>query len=604
MSKAAQILSQLYKKLSGSNNQKGTDVETFMKEFGVGDHDLTKVPDFSISKICLPSGQDINLRADDKVIIVGANNSGKSQLLREIYNFIEQGERGTNLILEKLEVDKHGSAKHLHDFLDKNANLVEGYYHFKDWRISKDGIDLYDYSSQEQGYLRGNLIKGFVRNISATERLSICELKETKAMTEVAKNPQQILYDDQALMSRISRLFHSAFDADLMFDFRAGLSIPIYVGEIPDEDKYPNQVSDDYVNQVRKNPKLHEQGDGVKSFAGMLFETIVFDTPVTMIDEPEAFLHPPQMRRLGKILSSEVKGQLLVATHSSDILRGFLEQTSGHLKILRISRDRNASEIYEAEPTVVKQLWEVPVLKYSNALESIFHEQAIICESDSDCRLINAMADEVEKGGQYMPDTAYIPASGKDAIPHIATVLRRVGVPVKAIFDFDFIFQESLVKSAVEAFGGNWQQFEKDYHQIHSGISTKFRKKNVEDIKTAIVSALNDAPKEQLPKKLILKELKGVKQFQPLKESGKSALPPGPVYNAFERFDAKLRDIGIYIIHCGEIEGFCRTQDGHGPKFVTNVLNNMNLAAKELDALREFVKRVHLDKSGEYIIGS
>jgi len=55
-----------------------------------------------------------------------------------------------------------------------------------------------------------------------------------------------------------------------------------------------------------------------------LFEIVVSERDITLLDEPEAFLHPPQMRRLSETLSSEVKGQLIVATHSSDILRGFL----------------------------------------------------------------------------------------------------------------------------------------------------------------------------------------------------------------------------------------------------------------------------------------
>jgi hypothetical protein len=85
---------------------------------------------------------------------------------------------------------------------------------------------------------------------------------------------------------------------------------------------------------------------------------------------------------------------------------------------------------------VIKELWEKPELRYSNALEGIFHEQTIICEDDSDCRLINSVADYLSTSvDQQWQDTAYVPTGGKHGIPKVAGVLRKIGVPVKAVFD-------------------------------------------------------------------------------------------------------------------------------------------------------------------------
>lgn len=245
-------------------------------------------------------------------------------------------------------------------------------------------------------------------------------------------------------MKRISSLFRQAFGHDLMINYRGGSVIPIHVGQVPSTD-IGHPVSDPYVDAMKNNPLLHEQGDGVKSYAGILFEAVVSEIDITLIDEPEAFLHPPQMRRLGETLASEVKGQLFVATHSSDIMRGFLEGTKGRVRMLRIRREGNKNFVSEAAPDTVKELWNTPALRYSNALEGVFHEQAILCEDHSDCRLFNAVADHLAETqvGPWL-DTAYIPTGGKHAIPTIASILRKVGVPVKAVFDIDFCATKTI----------------------------------------------------------------------------------------------------------------------------------------------------------------
>ena len=304
-----------------------------------------------------------------------------------------------------------------------------------------------------QSYLKGQLLQGFIKNIAANDRLSISEQQSSISPGDQKSKPQHVLYDDESLMTKISGLFKRAFSKELMFDFRGGNKLPIHVGNLPNIEGSIDRVSDAYVKAVRENPLLNNQGDGMKSYAGILFETIVSDLAITLIDEPEAFLHPPQMRKLGETLASEVNGQLFVATHSSDILRGFLEGTQGDVRILRISRDHNSNLVMEASGETIKELWEKPELRYSNALEGIFHEQTIICEDDSDCRLINSIADHLDANSQdQWLDTAYIPTGGKHGVPKVADVLRKIGVPIKAVFDIDFLSEQLLVKNTVEAF--------------------------------------------------------------------------------------------------------------------------------------------------------
>lgn len=82
----------------------------------------------------------------------------------------------------------------------------------------------------------------------------------------------------------------------------------MHVGQAPDSTAFTVDRQDDYYNQVTKLPELQDQGDGMRSFASILLDTFTSDHTITLIDEPEAFLHPPQARLLGKMLAKKQSG--------------------------------------------------------------------------------------------------------------------------------------------------------------------------------------------------------------------------------------------------------------------------------------------------------
>jgi predicted ATPase len=65
----------------------------------------------------------------------------------------------------------------------------------------------------------------------------------------------------------------------------------------------------------------------MRSFATVLLYVLAADNhSIQFLDEPEAFLHPPQARLLGEYIARErrSKSQLFIATHSTDILDGLM----------------------------------------------------------------------------------------------------------------------------------------------------------------------------------------------------------------------------------------------------------------------------------------
>ena len=548
-----------------------------------------KRPTATISRIEFSGGDTYELKTNEKIILVGPNNSGKSHSLREIISICETGNNDRSVVVANLKISKVGDEKQLKAFLETEAEYSDGNYRYKNWAIHETHLQFWNHE-----HLIHGLRPGFIQNIAANDRLKICEQQSSISPGEQKTKPQHILYDDEMLMMKISLMFRRAFGKELMFDFRGGSRLPIHVGELPKVEGVVDRVSNAYVKAVRENPLLDQQGDGMKSYAGILFEAIVADLDITLIDEPEAFLHPPQMRRLGETLSSEVRGQLIVATHSSDILRGFLEGTRGNVRILRIRREGDKNIVSEASPEVIKELWEKPDLRYSNALEGIFHEQTIICEDDSDCRLINSIADHLaSKSGEQWQDTAYVPTGGKHGIPRVADVLRKIGVPVKAVFDIDFLSERSLVKSAVDAFGGSWVEIEHLWARIDSAVRAGNKPKSVNQIKADIIALLNQSKEGDLPKGDVIEAMKQGKSWSEVKKYGARGIPKGDAQADFNSLREKLEYIGIYLVPVGEIENFCPEIGSHGPKFVTKLLSNISLSDDRLSELRDFVERVH-----------
>jgi len=555
----------------------------------IGAESVAKKPSASISRLVFSGGSEFNLEPNEKIIVVGPNNSGKSQSLREILAICQNGKKERPTVIAELEVAKEGSTEELRKFLEDEGAYVNGAYRYEDWTIPENHIQFWG-----NPYLNHGLLLGFIKKIAADDRLKICEQQDSISPGDQKSKPQHVLYDDEALMSKISALFKRAFGKDIMFDFRGGKRLPIHVGDLPKSDAGVDRVGDSYVKEVRKNPLLDKQGDGMKSYAGILFEAVVANRDVTLIDEPEAFLHPPQMRRLGETLSSEVDGQLIVATHSSDIMRGFLEGTRGRVRILRIRREGDVNIVREASSTVIKELWEKPELRYSNALEGIFHEQTIICEDDSDCRLINSVADYMStESAEQWQDTAYVPTGGKHGIPKVAGVLRRIGVPVKAVFDIDFLAERELVAAAVDAFGGVWSEVEPLWTRVDAAVRNGIKAKTVAEIKQNIVAILDKSEDEALPKGDVIEAMKQGKSWAEVKKYGTRGIPKGNAQVDFNVLRDKLEEIGIFLVPVGEIENFCPEIGSHGPKFVTKLLSGVPLGDQRLGELRAFVERVH-----------
>jgi ABC-type lipoprotein export system ATPase subunit len=88
-----------------------------------------------ISKIGFSGGDTFQLNPNEKIIIVGPNNSGKSQSLREIMSITQNGTNERTVVVTELEIEKNGSSNDLKQFLEDNAEFVNSQYRFNNWQV-------------------------------------------------------------------------------------------------------------------------------------------------------------------------------------------------------------------------------------------------------------------------------------------------------------------------------------------------------------------------------------------------------------------------------------------------------------------------------------
>lgn len=341
-------------------------------------------------------------------------------------------------------------------------------------------------------------------------------------------------------------------------------TIPLHVGECPDQKAYTMDRQDEYYEKVLKLPQLHKQGDGMRSFASILLDTFTSEHNITLIDEPEAFLHPPQARILGRMLAqnNSHNRQLFIATHSEAFLQGLLEADVQNVTVVRINRIDNINHISILKNDEIKKLWSTPLLRYSNILSGLFHEKVILCESDYDCLFYQALIDAMfEHSIERQPDILFTHCGGKDRMKDIIKALKALNVPIVAICDFDVINNSNTFKQIAEAFELPWDSLQSE------GM------KEVYDY----INAKNSS---------------GQNFGYFIKRTGKGSFD-GASYTSYEKVETLCKRAGLFIIPVGEMECFDKSINKSKKDWVYHVLESSNLATKsELFEARQFITSV------------
>lgn len=555
-------------------------------------------PIATVSSLEFSDGTRLHFGSQDIVVVVGPNNAGKSATLRAIRDKLQEA-ASPSPVLRSLQIEKRGSSEEF-------AAWVEGWAKRQPENPQNPAFSAVGHTAHRShiasSWQRGDhslphIARWLCHFLSADERLGICNPPSHVSLTQNGpQHPIHYLQRDDALELSLSAQFKQAFGSDLIVHRNAGSNVPLHVGERPMLQVGEDRVSLSYIERLETLPQLQTQGDGMRSFAGVLLATSVGRESILLVDEPEAFLHPPQAKLLGSSLVAR-RGpdrQLFIATHSADIVRGVLDANSPDVKVVRIRRNGNVNVVRLLENSRVQELWSDPLLRYSNILDGLFHEAVIVCEADSDCRFYSAVLEALRlssPGGQRQPDLMFTHCGGKARLPVVIRSLREVDVPVKAVADFDVLSDEQPLRAIVESLGGDWSSLERDWRQVKSSVDAKRPDLNTADVKREFDHLLSAVGTAVLPEKVradLQSVIRRSSAWSNAKLVGKSFVPPGEPSRACDRLLSTLRQLGLHVVDVGELEGFVRTVDGHGPKWVNEVLGRDLANDPELENARRF----------------
>lgn len=511
-------------------------------------------PQIFVDSIEFNDGTGRQFAHDSIVVFTGANNSGKSQVLRDI-EFLIKDSKAKSVVASKLTTDMIGEFDDA--FIAKKFKLGDdGNY----W-LSGSGSSTEHWKLQWSNRSLHTISKLFVNRLDTEERLMASKTKQLLGDNQYEnKKSLHIVYENNSLEELISKLFHEAFGQCLVVNRRAGINVSLHIGNAPIRNSFTMEQEGEYYSAVNALPLLDKQGDGMRSFASILLDIFTSEQSITLIDEPEAFLHPPQARIIGKMLAKNnpSERQLFIATHSADFVNGLLDANNSNVIVIRINRDGDTNHMNALGNEKIKELWSNPLLRYSNILNGLFHEKVVVCESDYDCLFYRAILDAIfEADGKTAPDIMFTHCGGKDRMKDVVAALIALKVPVVAIPDFDIIDNSTKLKSLVAAFGLDWNQVCENMDKVYTCM-------NADNGKIRSI----------------------------IKKNG-STIFTGEAPAAYYNVDIAFRSVGLFIVPVGEIESFDKTFNMNKKNWVYAVLERGNLSIEDnLETARKFVNAI------------
>lgn len=552
----------------------------------------------SIEKLIFNDGTEVEVNPTDIVVFVGPNNAGKSRSLKDIFGLLSlpQGSIVVRDVVRRLHQvgEIKNRVTNMSTALMRSDQTCDYYgYNYNIYQRQLDEIEMRD-------RLREGIRAFLVSNVKTEERLGTADPKEVPGRGQAKQNPLQYM-TDKDIRNSVSEVFQKIFNQYVYCYDKATNKLYLHIGpkiEFDQNGLSADQISDTYYQKMDELPKLNEQGDGIRSLAGLLMNVMMPNYSMYLIDEPEAFLHPPQARTLGSTLPELlVEKQTFISTHSIDLIKGLLTAARDRIKIVRITRNEDENHIKKLEDTDINIIWNDPIMRHSNMLDGLFYEHTVLCESDSDCQLYSLILEyEKEQAGQRS-DTLFIHCGGKGRMHLIIKELRALGIDYRVIPDLDVFNDRILIRRIVENSGGNWAAMQEDYDILFAEMNMPDGTMNPDEFMDALRQKIANRGITDISKteaKKIGNDAKDLldNQWDKLKKQGEDYIQDQRIKEALGRLITELNRLKVYPVKAGELENFIHIPGmQHGPGWAMGVIEAYpDFGNVVYDKVKEFVR--------------
>ena len=421
---------------------------------------------FKIDRINVNTIDGIQTIVPKKInIIVGPNNSGKSRLLKEIRDYLS-GDRRDIKILADIQCALPKDFYELNEAYNIESKMVQdlhGNWMLKVYTNKPDsGLDmtasLESYFTRNISMFGGswrdhytNVIAGrnteeffnwfgalFYQYLGTEERLTICKTQRNYGMDSNSTNYLSSFRFNEELLADLANKVRMFFKKDIYLDSRTlGDRLVFRVGEDFEYIRNASITDEEDANRLFREKKLDDQGDGLKSFVSTFLSLNHGKSDILLLDEPEAFLHPPLARQIGEMIgeSQSEDKTIFIATHSVEILKGILSKCTD-VNVIRITQPQAyTNEIKKLDQTVLNEILQNPLLRVSRVLEGIFCERVIITEAEADELVYQELIEKI------FPESGLFFAHGqnKQTLATIAELYKKIGIDYEIITDFDIL---------------------------------------------------------------------------------------------------------------------------------------------------------------------
>lgn len=424
-------------------------------------------PQPTIERIVLKFGSSessvpLSFAPGSLTVLVGPNNSGKSLFLRELKSYCANSAQPFSIIHDVSCVE-FATIEEFEKWLKPAITFEDN----GQWHILQQNNDdknhTWQATSAEAASIRNavqdpnnrrNLTRAFLGSfhsitLNGQTRLKLVEEQESSDLSSWPRNFLVRLFQDPVKRKRLRDLTYDALKFYCVIDPTAMTKFRIRLSPRAPVDEAEEQSLDSRARAFHAQATdIRHMSDGVKSFVGVLAALLSGAFQLILIDEPEAFLHPPLARKLGRCVAQQASGtssNVFVSTHSADFLMGCIE-SGVPVNILRLTYRNGSASARLLESAQLARLMLDPLIRSTNFLESIFYDGVIITEADADRAFyqeINFRLLSEKSGGS--DDTLFINAQNKQTICRLMKPIREMGVPAAGVIDLDFFKEGGTV---------------------------------------------------------------------------------------------------------------------------------------------------------------
>lgn len=557
------------------------------------------IPSLSIEKIKFNDGIPIEFQNDDIVLLVGANNVGKSRTLKDLKDDLNDSSKSKVIVDEVVYKSSNLSGSQLREYFEKNfiKDSWGNYNVLIDENQSQcfNDSSFIDIITEEKPFYK--VLFSF---LSTESRLNITRpIAFNTTVDNRSLSIIKALENDSEAIESLNEVLQMGFEKaiDVYEEYLEGTVVKKYkIGKCQEIVDAINSNRRDNLNMLKEMEDLHSQGDGIRSAIAILASLIVNTHSLFLIDEPETFMHPPQARLLGKnIVALSKQKQCFISTHSIDFIKGVLEADSSRVKIIKIDRIENDNKFSLVDNGSIAEIANDKNLKYTNILDGLFYNQLVMCENESDCKFYSAILENLDL--TIYQNTLFCAVGGKDQFKKVVPLLKELNIQYSIIADVDLINNRGDLKQLVNTIEADcYKQIETDHtkfiEEFEKGMNSQV--KTQETIKNEINQLFStDTYMPDSIAKNIKDILKNISSFKLLKSGGKDILPQGDCVSLFNQIKEFLKEHKVFILECGEIERFVPDVSGHGNLWVEKTFTKYEDISEEVyDKAKLFIKSV------------